>query len=155
MSIIESLRKVEDQIFKNTGEVHDLVGAYLTKEVDKNKLQETLNNKDVKNIIKLLEGITMQPGELNNLLDRGGTEALEKELLSMPIGSTASFIGQDFFGYFKTTGTKTGEDNWHLISYGLSGEREGEYFDEVSYSSSHNFAYWAIRLTTGYDYVSE
>lgn len=48
MSIIESLRKVEDQIFKNTGEVHDLVGAYLTKEVDKNKLQETLNNKDVK-----------------------------------------------------------------------------------------------------------
>ena len=55
MNIVESLRKVENQIFNERDERHDLVGAYLSEDVDKDKLWEMLKDNDIDSIIKYLE----------------------------------------------------------------------------------------------------
>ena len=43
-TITESLRKIENQLFEERDEYHDLVGAYLSEDVDKEKLCEMLKN---------------------------------------------------------------------------------------------------------------
>lgn len=55
MNIVESLRKIENQLFYKTGETHNLVGAYLAEDVDKEKVWEMLKSNNVKGIINLLE----------------------------------------------------------------------------------------------------
>lgn len=55
MNIVESLRKIENQLFYKTGETHNLVGAYLAEDVDKEKVWEMLKSNNIKGIINLLE----------------------------------------------------------------------------------------------------
>lgn len=55
MRILESLREIENQIFKEKDESHDLVGAYLSESVDQDKLWEMIKNNDTEKIIEYLE----------------------------------------------------------------------------------------------------
>ena len=68
-TITESLRKIENQLFEERDESHDLVGAYLSEDVDKEKLWEMLKNNDIEQIIEYLEnGVDVEePNEYHDL----------------------------------------------------------------------------------------
>ena len=58
MTIVESLRNMENQLMDEKDEFHDLVGAYLTSNnISKYALIEMLKRNDIKGVVKLLEGV--------------------------------------------------------------------------------------------------
>lgn len=54
MNILESLRKIENKIYREQDKSIDLQGMYLKEDVDKEKLWEMINKNDIDGIIKYL-----------------------------------------------------------------------------------------------------
>lgn len=54
MNILESLRKIENKIYREQDKSIDLQGMYLTEDVDKEKLWEMINKNDIDGVIKYL-----------------------------------------------------------------------------------------------------
>ena len=55
MNIVESLHELEDKLFEEKSEYHDLVGALLCKPESKERIWEMLKDNDVEGILHLLE----------------------------------------------------------------------------------------------------
>ena len=55
MNILESLRKIENKIYREQDKSIDLQGMFLKEDVDKEKLWEMINKNDIDGVIKLLE----------------------------------------------------------------------------------------------------
>lgn len=55
MNIVESLRKIENQLYTEKDVYLDLVGSYLTEDIDKSKLEQMIINNDLDGVVELLE----------------------------------------------------------------------------------------------------
>lgn len=55
MNILESLRKIENKIYREQDKSIDLQGMYLKEDVDKDKLCKMINKNDIDGVINLLE----------------------------------------------------------------------------------------------------
>lgn len=60
MNILESLRKIENKIYREQDKSIDLQGMFLKEDVDKEKLWEMITNNDIDGVINLLESDNKQ-----------------------------------------------------------------------------------------------